>query len=93
MSNTSDRTRKVVAECLCLELDEVQPESRLVEDLGAESIDFLDVLFNLEKEFDLRLDLDEMVPGEQRDIEKIKSIDVQQVIDYVEGELTKAKAA
>jgi acyl carrier protein len=49
------RVRKVVAESLCVELDEVTPASYLIKDLGAESIDFLDIMFRLEKEFAVKI--------------------------------------
>ena len=49
------RVRKVVAESLCVELDEVQTSSNLINDLGAESIDFLDIMFRLEKEFEIKI--------------------------------------
>lgn len=47
--------RKVVAESLALDLGEVTPESRLFEDLGADSLDFIDMIFTLEKEFGVKL--------------------------------------
>jgi acyl carrier protein len=49
------RVRKVIAESLCVELDEVSAGSHLMKDLGAESIDFLDIMFRLEKEFDIKI--------------------------------------
>jgi acyl carrier protein len=49
------RVRKVVAESLCVELDEILMESNLIKDLGAEYIDFLDIMFRLEKEFDIKI--------------------------------------
>jgi acyl carrier protein len=49
------RVRKVIAESLCVELSEVQPNSSLINDLGAESIDFLDIMFRLEKEFNVKI--------------------------------------
>ena len=43
--------RDVLEEALGVDEDEVTPEARLVADLGAESIDFLDIQFRLEKTF------------------------------------------
>ena len=40
--------RALVADCLALDPGSVAPESRLVSDLGADSLDFLDLLFRLE---------------------------------------------
>lgn len=47
--------RAAVAESLALDLDQVAPTSRLVDDLGADSLDFIDLIFTLEKEFDVKL--------------------------------------
>ena len=50
-----DRVRAVIADALYLDADEVKRESSLMKDLGAESIDFLDIMFRLEKEFSIKL--------------------------------------
>jgi len=42
--------------------DEVTPEATLVGDLGAESIDFLDIVFRLEKNFDVKIPRGELFP-------------------------------
>lgn len=42
--------------------DEVTPEARLATDLGAESIDFLDIIFRLEKAFDIKIPRGELFP-------------------------------
>jgi acyl carrier protein len=52
--------RTIVADCLALELAEARPESRLVTDLGADSLDFIDLVFTLEKRFGLRMRENEM---------------------------------
>jgi acyl carrier protein len=49
------RVRKVIAESLCVDLSEVSPSALLIKDLGAESIDFLDIMFRLEKEFGIKI--------------------------------------
>ena len=49
------KVREVIAESLCVELDEVALSSNLMKDLGAESIDFLDIMFKLEKEFEIKI--------------------------------------
>lgn len=49
------RVRKVIAESLCVELNEVETSALLIKDLGAESIDFLDIMFRLEKEFAIKI--------------------------------------
>lgn len=47
--------KEILSEALGLDADEIQPESKLIEDLGAESIDILDISFRLEEEFDVSL--------------------------------------
>ena len=47
------KVTKVLGVSLALEPEEIAPEARLVQDLGMDSLDFLDVLFSLEREFDV----------------------------------------
>lgn len=49
------KVRSCIAEALGLDEDEVSYESRLIGDLGAESLDFLDIAFRLERAFDIRI--------------------------------------
>lgn len=60
MSDTIDRVRKCVAEVLALDAAEVQPASRLMDDLGAESLDLVELMFLLEQEFDIELRREDM---------------------------------
>ena len=56
--------RECLAESLALQPDEIEPGSRLIDDLGADSLDFLDILFSLEQRFALKLrsmDLDALL--------------------------------
>jgi acyl carrier protein len=47
--------RVMVAECLARDLSEVQVNSRLITDLGADSLDFVDLMFAIEKRFGVRI--------------------------------------
>jgi acyl carrier protein len=49
------KVRQIVADVLVIEEDDVSLNSRLIADLGAESIDFLDLVFQLEKEFKIKI--------------------------------------
>ncbi len=51
IDNVYPKVSKIIADVLVLDDDEVKLTSRLISDLGAESIDFLDLVFQLEKEF------------------------------------------
>ena len=53
---------KVLVQALGVEEDDIEPSSRLQADLGAESIDFLDILFRLEREFRIRIPRGELFP-------------------------------
>jgi acyl carrier protein len=56
--------RECLAESLALAPNEIKPQSRLIDDLGADSLDFLDILFSLEQRFALKLrsmDLDALL--------------------------------
>ncbi|MFO0935096.1 MAG: phosphopantetheine-binding protein [Gemmataceae bacterium] len=53
----------ILEDALGADPDDVKPNSRLMADLGAESIDFLDIVFRLEKEFGLpKIDRNELFP-------------------------------
>ena len=56
MSDTADRVKRVVAETLHVDLERVTDRSRFVEDLGAESIQSVELVAGFEEEFDINLD-------------------------------------
>ena len=57
-----EKTRDVLVEALQVDDDEVRRESKLTADLGAESIDYLDITFQLEKAFSIKIPRGELVP-------------------------------
>jgi acyl carrier protein len=56
------KVQLALVDALGVDEDEVKPESKLVGDLGAESIDFLDIVFRLEKAFDIKIPRGELFP-------------------------------
>ena len=56
--------QEVLVDALGVDDDEVTPESTLMGDLGAESIDFLDIVFRLEKAFGVKISREELFPVE-----------------------------
>src|SRR5580693_9513630 len=56
------KVARVLVECLDVEEDDLTPTATLQGDLGAESIDFLDILFRLEREFDIKIPRGELFP-------------------------------
>ena len=73
MSNIDERVKKIVIEQLGVKEDEVSDSSSFVDDLGADSLDTVELVMALEEEFECE------IPDEEA--EKITT--VQQAIDYV----------
>lgn len=57
-----EKVQEALIDALGVDDDEVTPEATLVGDLGAESIDFLDIVFKLEKGFDITIPREELSP-------------------------------
>lgn len=66
MSELNEKILDKVKDCLCqalgVEKAEVSPESSLTQDLGAESIDFLDIIFRLEQAFGIKIPRGDLFP-------------------------------
>ena len=73
MENVEQRVKKIVAEQLGVNETEVKSESSIVDDLGADSLDTVELVMALEEEFDCE------IPDEEA--EKITT--VKQAVDYV----------
>jgi acyl carrier protein len=56
------KVRNVLVDALAVDEDEVTPDAKLVGTLGAESIDFLDIVFKLEQEFGFKIGQGELFP-------------------------------
>jgi acyl carrier protein len=56
--------QEVLVDALGVDDDEVKAEATLMGDLGAESIDFLDIVFRLEKAFEIKIPREELFPAE-----------------------------
>jgi len=56
------KVQTALVDALGVDEDEVTPQATLVGDLGAESIDFLDIVFRLEKAFDIKIPRGELFP-------------------------------
>ena len=73
MSNVDERVKKIVIEQLGVKEDEVSDSSSFVDDLGADSLDTVELVMALEEEFECE------IPDEEAE----KITPVQQAIDYV----------
>ncbi|MFN7834314.1 MAG: acyl carrier protein [Burkholderiaceae bacterium] len=80
MDNIEQRVKKIVAEQLGVNEADIKTESSFVDDLGADSLDTVELVMALEDEFETEIPDDEA--------EKITT--VQQAIDYVSSNLKKA---
>ncbi len=58
-----EKIQECLAGALGIEPEEIRPESSLVRDLGAESIDFIDIIFRIEKTFDIKIPSGELFPA------------------------------
>ena len=56
------KVQQTLVDALGVDDDEVTPEATLIADLGAESIDFLDIVFRLEKNFDIKIPRGDLFP-------------------------------
>lgn len=79
MENIEQRVKKIVAEQLGVNESEIKNDSAFVDDLGADSLDTVELVMALEEEFECE------IPDEEA--EKITT--VQQAIDYVNAHLKK----
>jgi acyl carrier protein len=73
MGTVEERVKKIIGEQLGVEEDEVTPEASFVEDLGADSLDTVELVMALEEEFGIE------IPDE--DAEKI--LTVGKALDYI----------
>ena len=58
------KVQKILVEALGVDDDEVTPTATIIGDLGAESIDFLDIIFNLEKTFGIEISREQLFPDD-----------------------------
>jgi len=70
-----DKVKKIIAEKLSVDLNEVVPEASFVDDLGADSLDLVELIMSMEEEFDVE------IPDE--DAEKL--VTVKDALDYVKA--------
>ncbi len=68
-----DKIKKIIAEKLSVDLEEVVPEASFVDDLGADSLDLVELIMSMEEEFGIEIS--------DKDAEQLVS--VQDVIDYI----------
>ncbi len=71
--SVEDKVKKIIAEKLSVDLVEVVPDASFVDDLGADSLDLVELIMSMEEEFDMDIS--------DEDAEKL--ITVKDAIDYI----------
>jgi acyl carrier protein len=71
--SVEDKVKKIIAEKLGVDLSEIVPEASFVDDLGADSLDLVELIMSMEEEFDTDIS--------DEDAEKIQT--VQDAINFV----------
>ena len=71
--SVEEKVKKIIAEKLSVDLEEVVPEALFVDDLGADSLDLVELIMSMEEEFDIDIS--------DEDAEKL--ISVQDAITYI----------
>jgi len=79
VENVQERVKNIIVELLGVEADQVKPEAQFVNDLGADSLDTVELIMALEEEFDIE------IPDDKA--EKIKT--VGEAVSYIEANAKK----
>ncbi|MDR6851015.1 acyl carrier protein [Sphingomonas sp. BE123] len=75
MSETADRVKKIVVEHLGVEAEKVSPEASFIDDLGADSLDIVELVMAFEEEFGVE------IPDDAAE----KILTVKDAIDYIDS--------
>lgn len=71
--SVEDKIKKIIAEKLSVDLNEIVPEARFIDDLGADSLDLVELIMSMEEEFDIEIS----------DEKAEELVSVKDAIDYV----------
>jgi len=72
-----DKVKIVLTNILCVPYKDIQLTSKITEDLGADSLDSVEIMINLEQEFEIEINDD--------DVRKIRT--VEELVKYMEGRI------
>ena len=59
MSTTFEKVAKIIADTSEIDIDTITPESHTIDDLGIDSLDFLDIVFAIDKAFGIKIPLEQ----------------------------------
>jgi acyl carrier protein len=71
--SVEDKIKKIIAEKLSVDMDEIVPEASFIDDLGADSLDLVELIMSMEEEFDIEIS----------DEKAEELVTVKDAIDYV----------
>ena len=71
--SVEDKIKKIIAEKLSVDLSEIVPEANFIDDLGADSLDLVELIMSMEEEFDIEIS----------DEKAEELVTVKDAIDYV----------
>lgn len=80
MSSIEDKVKKIIAEQLSVSEDQIKPDASFVEDLGADSLDTVELVMALEEEFEID------IPDEEAE----KIVTFNDVLNYIKAHTGKA---
>ena len=72
--SAEDKIKKIIADKLSVDLDEVVDSASLTDDLGADSLDLVELIMSMEEEFDIE------IPDDEAE----RMVTVKDAIDYVQ---------
>ena len=73
--SVEDKVKKIIAEKLSVDMEEIVPEASFVDDLGADSLDLVELIMSMEEEFDIDIS--------DEDAEKL--VTFQDALDYIKA--------
>jgi acyl carrier protein len=71
--SVAEKVKKIISEKLSVDIEEVVPEASFVDDLGADSLDLVELIMSMEEEFDIEIS----------DEKAEQMVTVKDAIDYV----------
>ena len=71
-----DKVKKIIAEKLSVDMEEIVPDASFVDDLGADSLDLVELIMSMEEEFDIDIS--------DEDAEKL--VTFQDALDYIKAQ-------
>jgi acyl carrier protein len=71
--SVEDKIKKIIADKLSVDIDEIVPEASFIDDLGADSLDLVELIMSMEEEFDIEIS----------DEKAEQLVTVKDAIDYV----------